>query len=196
MIYKDGFLNDYFLDKHITLQESTWSIDGLIQEHRLRAFDTAEAIAVFHCLKLEPNPGIEGILKIRARWFLRRPYPIFYIFLYSLTYDFHSIPEYNEPENKNVNYLTEQELQILQVLTKTGCSSAPKLLAEARFTQSEDMCDPGGYVMCIVMEALPGVPLDPNEYWEFDREKRDRIRKAFQLALMYVCLYGFTLIPP
>lgn len=115
-------------------------------------------------------------------------YSTFNIFFGSLTYDFHSIPEYNESEKKNVNYLTEQELQNLQVLTKTGCSSAPKLLAEAMFTQPEDMCDPGGYVMCIVMEALPGVPLDPNEYGEFDREKRDRIRKAFQLALMYVSI--------
>lgn len=67
MTYRNGFLNDYFLDKDITLQGSTWSIDGLIQEHRLRAPDTAEMVAVFHCLELEPNPGTEGILKIRAR---------------------------------------------------------------------------------------------------------------------------------
>lgn len=109
-------------------------------------------------------------------------------------YDSHSLPEYEEPEEKgkNVNYLTEQESEILRVLTKAGCSSAPKLLAEEMFTQSEDMCDPGGYVMCIVMEALPGVPLDPNEYWEFDREKRDMIREAFRLALMYVSRYRIS----
>ena len=73
----------------------------------------------------------------------------------------------------------------MRVLTKAGCSSAPKLLADAMFTQSEEMCDPGGYAVFIVMEALPGVSLRPDEYWEFDREKRDRIREAFRVALTY-----------
>lgn len=40
-----------------------------------------------------------------------------------------------------------------------------------------------GYVMIIVMEELPGVPLHPETFWNYDREERDRIRDAFRVAL-------------
>ncbi|KAK2761127.1 hypothetical protein FQN54_001647 [Arachnomyces sp. PD_36] len=168
MVYKDGFLEKYFLDKEITLQDTTWSIDSFIQEHPLKASGTAEAVAVFRCMEIEPNPGTLGIIKIRA-----------------------SIPEDDEPEddeNKEMalNALSILEPRNLQILTDAECSSAPKLLAQEMFRQTDDMCDPEGYVVCIVMEALPGEPLDPRKFWGSDRGRRDIIREAFRKAITEV----------
>ncbi|KAK2761126.1 hypothetical protein FQN54_001646 [Arachnomyces sp. PD_36] len=160
MVYQDGFLQDYFLKRRLTLQNTVWTIASLIEEHRLQAPDTAEAVAVFRCVEIEPNPGTKGILKLRA-----------------------SIPQENDHEERTVNYLSENEPKVLQVLADAGCSSAPKLLAHDMFTQADDMCDPEGYIVCIMMEALPGETLEFNQYWALGREERDKIREAFRLAI-------------
>jgi hypothetical protein len=100
---------------------------------------------------------------------------------------FFSIPDPDDDSKsegrKKVHYLAKQEVYILGLLTKAGCSSAPKLLASNRYNQTDDMWDPMGYVMLIVMEQLPGVPLHPDVFWKFDRQERDRIRDAFRVAL-------------
>lgn len=40
---------------------------------------------------------------------------------------------------------------------------------------------PGGYIVFLLMEKVPGVPLV--DFWQNDFEKRERIREAFRKGL-------------
>jgi hypothetical protein len=41
---------------------------------------------------------------------------------------------------------------------------------------------PGGYIVYILMELLPGEPLE--YFWELPLKERDEVRKAFRTALV------------
>ena len=59
------------------------------------------------------------------------------------------------------NDFTQNEIDVLTKLTKDGCSSAPRLISWKRDKQGKKIPVPGGYVVYILMEKLPGVhPLD------------------------------------
>lgn len=64
---------------------------------------------------------------------------------------------------KELNDYTENEIDVLRTLTESGCSAAPKLLSWTRELQDETMWVPGGYVVYILMEKLPGAP--PFNFW-------------------------------
>ena len=77
-------------------------------------------------------------------------------------------------------------------LAKHGCSSAPRLISWKREKQDKEMCVPGGYVVYILMEKLPGV--HPLNFWAeeyFSRRDRDEIRRAFREAMR--CVNAFLL---
>ena len=80
-----------------------------------------------------------------------------------------------------VNEFTASEIDYLDQLTLAGCTSTPHLIDFQQFTQSEDFWMPGGYMVCIVMEDVPGISLE--DFWLLEREKRDGVRQAFQSAL-------------
>jgi hypothetical protein len=63
-------------------------------------------------------------------------------------------------------------------LTEFGCLSTPRLLDVAKNKQAEDMCLPGGYMLFILMEKLPGKMI--LDFWDYDLETRNRIRAAFK----------------
>lgn len=76
------------------------------------------------------------------------------------------------------------ELKALEQLTRERCSSAPKLLKYKQDRQDRDMSVPGGYIVYILMDRLPGVRL--NDFWARDATERQEIRDAFKVAYEYV----------
>lgn len=72
-------------------------------------------------------------------------------------------------------------------LTAHDCSSAPRLIAYSQMKQPEGMCLPGGYLVCILMELVPGKMI--MDFWDYDRETRDRIRTAFKKSWLCVTFY-------
>jgi hypothetical protein len=82
---------------------------------------------------------------------------------------------------KDVNKVTAMEIDRLDDFTEAASTSTPKLLDFQRFLQGQDLWMPDGYMVCILMERLPGISLE--NFWQLPREERDQIRKAFQFAL-------------
>jgi hypothetical protein len=62
-----------------------------------------------------------------------------------------------------------------------GCTSTPRLIDYERVRQDDSMWLPGGYIVYMLMELLPGEPLE--YFWELPRKERDEVRKAFRTAL-------------
>lgn len=83
-----------------------------------------------------------------------------------------------------MNQATLSEIARLERLTEAGCTSTPRLLDYQRINQTNKMWLPGGYMVCILMELLPGISLE--NFWVLPREERDQIRNAFRVALEYV----------
>jgi hypothetical protein len=75
---------------------------------------------------------------------------------------------------------TQNEIEALQILTQAGCSSSPTLLALKQENQSVDMWLPGGYIVYILMNKLPGIHIDRIE--SLPRLERDELRKSFKNA--------------
>jgi hypothetical protein len=50
--------------------------------------------------------------------------------------------------------------------------------------QDDDMWVPGGYIVFILMEKLPGVMIKEEDFWtKYSLQQRDEVRVAFQEAL-------------
>ncbi|KAK2809060.1 hypothetical protein FQN50_004113 [Emmonsiellopsis sp. PD_5] len=132
--------------------------------------DLCESQAVYHCRQTAgPEVGREAIMKIRMQVptkYPKNPDP----------------KERAKEAAKKLGPWTANEINNLTDLNAKGCSVTPKLLTWYKFHQEDDMLVPGGYVAVLVMEKLPGMSLD-SSFWEYDREKRDKIRAAFRAAL-------------
>jgi hypothetical protein len=48
--------------------------------------------------------------------------------------------------------------------------------------QTDSMVLPGGYIVFILMDKLPGKPI--LDFWDYDLETRNRIREAFKSSWM------------
>jgi hypothetical protein len=90
-------------------------------------------------------------------------------------------PKRRGTPSDDVNEVTALEVDRLIRLTELGCTSTPRLIDFERMTQDDKMWFPGGYIVYIVMELLPGISLD--DFWELPRQERDEARKAFRTAL-------------
>lgn len=81
------------------------------------------------------------------------------------------------------------EVSALESLTKQGCTSAPTLLSWKLEKQGPRMWVPGGPIVFILMEKLPGIcPGDGvvDIFLSLKREERDELREAFKRAWLYV----------
>ncbi|KKZ60974.1 hypothetical protein EMCG_04397 [[Emmonsia] crescens] len=130
----------------------------------------AEAQAVYICHQVEgPSIGMEAIVKVRLQ--VPPKYP----------------PNLNPHVRRklaltNPSFWTAAEVSNLRHFNQKGCKVTPKLLAVKRSLQEWDcMPVPGGYLVFMVMERVPGVPLV--DFWDYDFEKREKIRAAFQEGL-------------
>lgn len=104
----------------------------------------------------------------------------------------HRIPyhgtEFNSPESRarhardDTSRLIKSELRALEQLTREGCCSAPRLLKYKIDKQDYTLLVPGGYIVYILMDRLPGVPL--GDFWDRGEAERQEIRDAFKVAYM------------
>lgn len=83
---------------------------------------------------------------------------------------------------------TKMEITALRRLTRAKCPYSPKLLSILRKKQDSTMWVPGGWLIFILMEKVPGGPLD--NFWKPSKERpamtryqRDEVRKGFKEAL-------------
>ncbi|GAM35586.1 hypothetical protein TCE0_017f04034 [Talaromyces pinophilus] len=94
-------------------------------------------------------------------------------------------------EDKAKEALLEAEIseeRAMLALTKGGCESVPQLLNWKREKQDNNSGPvPGGYLVYLVLQNLPGVRLSCEDYWNFSGTQREEIREAFKVAYMCVC---------
>ena len=96
-----------------------------------------------------------------------------------------------------LNSHTQNEINLLEKLTKAGCPATPKLLAVKIDAQDPSVLAfpehglrywmPGGYIVYILMAKLPAQPLELNSFWrEYSKSERDDVRKAFKKSYLSV----------
>lgn len=85
---------------------------------------------------------------------------------------------------------TRREIEGLKRVTEAHCKMTPRLLGVKIEQQDETLSVrwwmPGGYVVYILMEKLPAVPLDYYYFWDLDATEREDIRKSFKEGLLSV----------
>lgn len=94
-------------------------------------------------------------------------------------------------EDKAKQALPEAEIseeRAMLALTKGGCESVPRLLNWKRVKQDNLGPIPGGYLIYLVLQNLPGVRLSREDYWNLSEAQREEIREAFKVAYMCVPL--------
>ena len=63
----------------------------------------------------------------------------------------------------------------------------PRLLYTSNTAQEgDDMPVPGGWMVCFLIERVPGVRL--TEFWHYGLAQRNKIRQAFLTSMTYVIL--------
>ncbi|RFU30078.1 hypothetical protein B7463_g6263, partial [Scytalidium lignicola] len=162
----------------VYLGAAMWQLTEQLSENSKDA-PPCEAVAVYVAKQIEgPCLGKEAIVKVRME-IPNILYPEF-------------LPEDLE-ELKDVNgfsVYTVEELNNLNRLTQAGCKSSLRLIGWYSEKQTEHMPLPGGYLVWILMEKVPGIT--PWDFWEMPREERDQIRKSFHEALMEVYSHGIA----
>jgi len=78
------------------------------------------------------------------------------------------------------------ELDALKAFTENRCTATPKLFGYQLDTQDADDLVPGGYIIYLVWEKVPGNSLDSQYFWGLPYNQREVIRDNFKKAYMYV----------
>ncbi|KAE8153515.1 hypothetical protein BDV25DRAFT_136806 [Aspergillus avenaceus] len=78
----------------------------------------------------------------------------------------------------------ERELDNLTRLTEGGCTATPRLIDSNMVRQDNGYLNPGGYIVVLLMEKLPGMNL--LGFANFSLEKRNQVRIAFGRAMSYI----------
>ncbi|KAK2756237.1 hypothetical protein FQN54_005645 [Arachnomyces sp. PD_36] len=86
--------------------------------------------------------------------------------------------------------VTESELYALQHLTRAECSSTPTLRSWKQTKQGKRGWVPGGYVVYLLMNKLPGIQIDQIE--ELSLKERNELRAAFKKAWIECRDCGFV----
>ena len=74
------------------------------------------------------------------------------------------------------------ELECFKLLQSGRCSAAPRFLGHAESTQGDNDLLPGGYIIYVVWEKVPGEPLTMEYFWGLDSTAREDIRSKFCAA--------------
>ncbi|KAL1998286.1 hypothetical protein VTN02DRAFT_6464 [Thermoascus thermophilus] len=171
------FDDDDFINSTVSFpSESTWKLERKLQENEYYIpKDTAqidglgsEARAVFIGSKLSGDGPQEAIIKIRMQipWMgtvTKKP----------LIRAKQATPE--------MIAQSKMEVETLSILTNAHCSCTPALFSWVKKQQGNDQWVPGGYILYILMEKLPGVNPAPI-YDHMTRQERDDLRAAFKAA--------------
>ncbi len=184
------WIGDMFNDRTIQFHDGTiWQLGRKLSEAAQHRYHPSEARAVYVSTQVTgPQVGAQAIVKVRMQWV----FPVSLPSNPQLT--LLRIPNSERPHPDPVerakdasekwNADTEEEIEALETLTKAGCAAAPKLLSWTQGQQDNTMWVPGGYIVYILMEKLPGAP--PVDFWvegRYSLEERNEIRAAFRKAL-------------
>lgn len=82
-------------------------------------------------------------------------------------------------------------IQTIKHLTAKQCTSAPTLLSYTVERQYWDGFVPGGFLVTLFIEQVPGVPVD-TIYWRSPPKVRRKIREAFKWAWLECLDAGFV----
>ncbi|KAE8164785.1 hypothetical protein BDV40DRAFT_298104 [Aspergillus tamarii] len=74
------------------------------------------------------------------------------------------------------------QVYALEILTDHGCESTPGILARKEDLQKEIDLVPGGYIIYVLMNYLPGKQLSKGFFWNIEYSVREEIRQAFKTA--------------
>ncbi|RJE25699.1 hypothetical protein PHISCL_01962 [Aspergillus sclerotialis] len=171
------FDSDQWIGSEITFNyhNSKWRLDEKLNEAAdydesdmvKEGILDSEARGTFACTNIH-DQSQQAIIKIR----MQIPY---------FNTAFKARKKRAEQANADMRFATKREIEVLEYLTKAGCSSSPAFLASKHETQDEDGWVPGGYLDYILMEKIPGVR---PPYWTggMDRWERDCLREAFKEA--------------
>ncbi|OGM43522.1 hypothetical protein ABOM_008071 [Aspergillus bombycis] len=80
------------------------------------------------------------------------------------------------------DFFITSQVDALRTLTINGCQSTPSIMIMKNDLQKETDPVPGGYILFILMNYLPGVQLSEAIFWGLDASGREQIRQAFKLA--------------
>ncbi|KLJ13654.1 hypothetical protein EMPG_11417 [Blastomyces silverae] len=178
-VFPDNWIGNLWDGYELRCREGTiWRIGEKISErstlmpgHPSTGQGRAEAQAVYHCEQIvqgKPNDK-RAIIKVRMQ--VPSEYPP------SFNPDVRASLAQQQPSGWAL-----QEIQSLRYFNAKNCTVVPKLLNVVMSWQSEpDMPIPKGYLVFIVMERVPGVPLD--KFWSYELPKRHKIRASFLDAL-------------
>ncbi|PLB49656.1 hypothetical protein P170DRAFT_426533 [Aspergillus steynii IBT 23096] len=97
---------------------------------------------------------------------------------------------WDNPDIQTISSEAWREIENLEELTKAECSSTPRLIEYFSYKQHNQMYCPGGYIVFIVMEKVPGHDLQNFE--ALPLEERDSVRIAFIRALWEFTEQGFV----
>ncbi|PYH91863.1 hypothetical protein BO71DRAFT_411454 [Aspergillus ellipticus CBS 707.79] len=88
-----------------------------------------------------------------------------------------------------------RELKALHTLTQKRSVITPRLLDSKNDRQESTGLVPGGFVLWVVWELLPGIRLGNHlggsKFWDMERTQRDTIREAFKEGIMKLYLWGY-----
>jgi hypothetical protein len=176
---------DYFVGKKVSFafaNPGTWQLIHKISEKTCQIYhlDPFELVTVYVCEKVSgEGVGQRAIMKLRTEYVERAcAEPIaerktkadYYSRILGTEFP-HPNPQKHGPISEDVNQATVEEVEWLEQPTEAGCTSTPRLLAYQRLNQTEKQWLPGGYVVCILMQLVPGISLEC--FRELPREERD-----------------------
>ncbi|RJE21038.1 hypothetical protein PHISCL_06633 [Aspergillus sclerotialis] len=174
-------------DFYFPRTDSTWRM-GQIQTEKVRNHeqmegDIEEATGVCVATLVDvPSPSMKAIIKIKLQSVASHRTASRASRILRLT-------PWDEPEFEGVSMEANREINNLNTLTGRGTQCTPELIDYVLGKQDPHGYVPGGYVVIILMEKVPGRNLA--NFHTFPLEKRDRVRIAFAKALMEFRGYGF-----
>ncbi|KAI2011112.1 hypothetical protein LOZ12_004666 [Ophidiomyces ophidiicola] len=158
---------------------TVWQVGKKISEKSLYTTDLsggkcpaeAEAQAVYHCIQV-----VQGaVTQQRAIMKVRMQVP-------PINMSNLSLQARAEIAQKQPAFWTQFEVHALRHFNAKKCTTVPKLLNLVATLQNHSYTPvPNGYLIFLVMEELPGVPL--TGFWKYGRLKRDKIRASFLRSL-------------
>ncbi|KAH8811426.1 hypothetical protein F5884DRAFT_782070 [Xylogone sp. PMI_703] len=175
--YESGIIwfdDERFIGSEITFQQphlSSWKLERKIIEHEdleVEEFASpgcSEARAVFICKSRDGSK--EAIMRIRMQ------------IPYTSTLG-RTATSRAKQATHGLPPIARMEIKALEALTNAKCSSAPKLLAWKVDKQDWDSWVPGGYLVYVLMEKLPGIIVD--DFFGLDRQERDEMRRCLKRA--------------
>ncbi|KAH8804583.1 hypothetical protein F5884DRAFT_859207 [Xylogone sp. PMI_703] len=169
------FEDEKFLGSEISFPDSTWRLETKLSEHEYYEGERSakiglgsEARAVFLCSKLTGSGPEQAIIKIR----MQIPW------IGTVTEQPHVRAK---QATKELISPSRREVEALTILTRAKCSSSPTLFSWECEEQDGHMWVPGGYILYILMEKLPGI--EPTQFYnQMDRKERDDLRASFKEA--------------